>query len=91
MLFRSEEGETEGDAEVFYQQVNILPTTNITSGRPKALQGLVFVRNFKAEAISHANGDPGDASNEVSYSATVGMWNASKSGTCSGDACYDLY
>lgn len=84
-------GETVGESEIFYKQVNIVPLTNITSSRPKALQGLVFIRDFKVEAESQATGIPGGASNQLSYSATVGMWNASKAGTCSGDGCYDLY
>lgn len=85
------DGTTTATGEIEYQQVNILPLQAVTSETPSASQGLVFIRNFTASSTSEANGIPGGASNALTYSATVGIFNTSKSSSCSGDDCYDLY
>jgi len=85
-----EGGTIEGEGEAYYQQVNILPLQAKTASTPSAAQGLIFVRNFNAEVKGHVNGTSG-ASPTATYSATIGMFNQSKSSSCSGDACYDLY
>lgn len=84
------DGVTTITGEVHYQQVNILPLLGLT-GAPSASQGLIFIRNFTATSTSEADPASGSASNSLTYSATVGMFNTSKAAGCSGDACYDLY
>ncbi|MEK7817139.1 MAG: prepilin-type N-terminal cleavage/methylation domain-containing protein, partial [Actinomycetota bacterium] len=88
------DGTATATGEIEYQQVNILPLQAVTSETPSASQGLVFIRNFTASSTSEANGIPGGASNELTYGSPtpviVGMFNTSKSSSCSGDACYDL-
>lgn len=85
------DGVTTITGEVHYQQVNILPLNKATNNPPAAAQGLVFIRNFTATSTSEADPASGSASNSLTYSATVGMFNTSKAAGCSGDACYDLY
>lgn len=94
-----ENGATKAEGEVAYQQISILPLKMLDwrmcpTATPSAPQGLVFIRNFKAKAESRANGEPGGASNTLTYSATVGMFNPIKAGCTifsTGDKCYDLY
>ncbi len=84
-------GVTDANAHVEYQQVNILPLQALSANTPSAAQGLVFVRTFKADANSQANGQQGGISNNLSYSAVIGVFNADAPADCTGDVCYDLY
>ncbi len=92
------DGVTDANAHVEYQQVNILPLKAVSSQAsttPAAVQGLVFVRKFKADANSKVSGQPGEITNNLSYSAEVGIFNPYKQG-CSAsnddeDQCYDIY
>jgi type II secretory pathway pseudopilin PulG len=92
-----EHGETEGKAEINYQTINILPLQKWptdTTTNPSAAQGIVFIRDFHADANAIANGTPGGASGSLTYSFTLGMFNPNKSGCSSystGDTCYDMY
>lgn len=92
-----ESGHTEGKAEVRYQRINILPLQKwptSTTTNPSAAQGIVFIRDFVANAQSSVEGTPGSAYNTLTYAFTLGMFNPNKSGCTSsstGDACYDLY
>lgn len=79
----------EGVGKIHLPQINILPLEAKTSNTPSAFQGLIFIRNFTAEVHSHAG--QGTGTNTITYSATIGMFNPSKSASCTGDACYDLY
>lgn len=90
-LLQQLDGVSIGEGTVLYQQVNILPLGAKTSDTPSALQGLVFVRDFQADAVSYANGIPGGASNQVTYSAIIGIFDPTSPADCAGDACYDLY
>lgn len=87
----NESGLTTGYGNISYQQINILPLQAKTSSTPSALQGLIFIRNFKATAQSKVKAQSGGASNAVTYTATIGMFNNTKASTCTGDACYTLY
>jgi len=84
-------GVTTATGRVSYGQINFLPLQRYTTNAPRALQGLVIIRNFQATAVSEASEADGDASNSVTYSATIGMFNSNKASSCSGDACYDFY
>lgn len=77
--------------KVRFQQINLFPLQKVTTNAANASQGLIFIRDFTVTATSSASGVSGGASNSLTYSATVGMFNASKASSCSGDACYDLY
>jgi len=94
---KQENGVTVGKAEVGYQNINSLPLQKwptATTTNPSALQGLVFIRDFRAAAQASADGTPGHASTSMTYSFTLGMFNPNKAGCTSsstGDACYDLY
>lgn len=77
--------------KVRFQQANLFPLQKVTPNAANASQGLIFVRDFTITSTSTASGVAGGASNSLTYSATVGMFNTSKSSSCSGDACYDLY
>lgn len=82
---------TTGEGAVVIEQVNILPLVAKTAGVPSAPQGLIFVRGFTAEVISNANGREWGASNQVTYSATIGIFDPSSPADCVGDNCYDLF
>lgn len=84
-------GLTTGYGNIFYQQINIMPLQAKTASTPSALQGLIFIRNFKVTAQSQVKAQSGGASNAMSYTATVGMFNGTKAATCTGDACYTLF
>jgi len=92
-----EDGNTEGEAEVGYQQINILPLQKwptSTTTNPSAAQGLVFIRDFRAKAEAVADGTPGNAETSMTYSFRLGMFNPNKCGCTSsstGDTCYDFY
>lgn len=86
-----EDGVSIADGEVDMGQVNFVPLEAITDDIPSAEQGLVFIRDFRAESHSEASQSEGSASNTLTYSATIGMYNLSKDSDCSGDGCYDLY
>lgn len=84
-------GTTTATGQVNYGQINFLPLERYTTNAPRALQGLVIIRNFQATAVSEASETDGSASNSVTYYATIGMFNSNKAASCSGDACYDFY
>lgn len=84
-------GVSTGTGQVYYNQIDILPLQAYTANTPSATQGLIFIRDFQASVVSEASEGNGSASNSVTYSATIGMFNSSKASTCSGDACYDFY
>lgn len=76
---------------VKFGQINFLPVQKYTTNAASALQGLIIVRNFQATVVSEASETNGSASNSVTYSATIGMFNTTKATNCTGDACYDFY
>jgi prepilin-type N-terminal cleavage/methylation domain-containing protein len=86
-----ENGVSTATGSVFYDEINFLPLQLSLGSAPSALQGLIIIRDFEAVAVSEASEANGSASNSVSYTATVGMFNLSKSSSCSGDSCYDFY
>lgn len=92
-----ENGVTQGKGSIGYKQINILPLQKwptSTTTNPSAAQGLVFIRDFHAQANAKAKGIPGEATTTMTYSFTLGMFNPNKSGCTSsstGDNCYDLY
>ncbi len=91
-----ESGHTNAKGNAAYQQINIMPLQKwptTTTLNPSAPQGVVFIRNFQAQAQSQAQGGS-LGSNQLSYQATVGIFNPYKSGctySSIGDTCYDLY
>ena len=90
-------GETEGKTEIGYQLVNILPLQQwplLTTTNPSAAQGLIFIRDFHANAHAKANAQPGGQTTTMDYEFTLGMFNPLKSGCdyqSTGDTCYDMY
>ncbi|MHB0866682.1 MAG: prepilin-type N-terminal cleavage/methylation domain-containing protein [Thermoleophilia bacterium] len=87
----NDNGLTTGNGKISYQQINILPLQAKTTSTPSALQGLIFIRNFQATAQSQVKAQSGGATNAVTYTATIGMFNNTKASTCTGDACYTLF
>lgn len=86
-----EDGTSTATGQVKIGQVSFLPLQQYAGSVPSALQGLVIVRNFEATVVSEASEADSSASNSVTYSATIGMFNNSKWSSCSGDSCYDFY
>ncbi|MHB1390238.1 MAG: prepilin-type N-terminal cleavage/methylation domain-containing protein [Thermoleophilia bacterium] len=87
----NDSGLTTGNGKISYQQINIMPLQAKTTSTPSALQGLIFIRNFQATAQSMVKAQAGGASNAVTYTATIGMFDRTKASTCTGDACYTLF
>ncbi|MFA5809221.1 MAG: hypothetical protein WC935_02625, partial [Thermoleophilia bacterium] len=90
-----ENGNTTGKAEIHYQTINILPLQKWpteTTANPSAAQGIVFIDNFQAKAESSANGTPGGATNTLTYSFTLWMFNPNRAGctySSTVNTCYD--
>jgi len=91
-----EDGTVTGEAEIDYQQIDIMPLQKWptdTHANPSAAQGVAFIRDFHASAHATTDGTDDGVSKSITYSFTLGMFNPNKSG-CSynstGDSCYDL-
>lgn len=78
-----EEDGIEGEGEVYYQQINIMPLQAKTDNTPSASQGLIIIKNFNAE-VEGKVGSHGHSPN-VYYSGDAYLFNSN--GTCYSESC----